>query len=89
VPASTADKAPRYPVCVEDLENGTLRISGQTPQGAFTQTLVGEIPNNATRVVFEQDMYNPDKHYSNAFGVGSNEAPGYTIHWDDVTVQQH
>jgi hypothetical protein len=84
--ATTTDKAPRYQHCVTDNENGTLAVSIAQPNGSVRQaTVAGEIPNGPIRVVFEDDSYNPDKHFD-ANGVAPNSSGLYTWHWDDVTV---
>jgi hypothetical protein len=89
--AGTADKAPRYTICVTDNENGTLTLASETVAGGVdgprtSATVAGSIPNGDIRVVFEHDEYNPDKHHSNEGELASNTGEGYTWHWDNVEV---
>jgi hypothetical protein len=81
----STDKAPRYQQCVVDNENGTLTAIRTGPSGTSTSTAQGEIPNEPIRVVFEDDNYNPDKHF-NASGISRNSGPGYTWHWDNIQI---
>lgn len=80
-------KAPRFPTCVTDNENGTLTIAftdvGNVQRSA---TVAGSIPNGQVRVVFAHDGYNPDKHHSSGGGPIPDNSGVYTIHWDDIVI---
>lgn len=83
---ATADKAPRYTICVTDNGNDTLTISNESPDGTtHTSTVVGHIPQGDIKVVFEHDEYNPDKHRA-AGAIANNTGEGYTYHWDNIEV---
>jgi hypothetical protein len=80
-----ADHATRVQTCVHDNENGTLTIK----QGTLTSTIAGQIPNGPIRVVFNDDNYNPDKHFSTDVERGAAGLPGdprLTWHWDNIAI---
>ena len=57
-----ADKATRRQHCVEDLNNGTLRITQARASGVDTSVIAGSLPNGPTRVIFQDDTYDSEKH---------------------------
>jgi hypothetical protein len=76
----TPDKAARYTRCVEDLNNGNLRVTVARPTGVTdTYTMRGTIPDGRVKVIFEDDSYNPDKH-------GGTNGAALTWHWDNITI---
>ena len=82
----TSDKAARFQHCMVDNENGTVTLSQGRPDGSVaTQTVSGDLPGGAVRVVFQDDNYNPDKHFD-----GSMHPPAgahlYTWHWDNIQI---
>jgi LysM repeat protein len=73
------DEATRYKQCFTDLENGTVRVDSARPGGTVTFTAPGAIPNDARRVVFEDDSYDGEK--------GDNASVAHlTLHWDNVEI---
>lgn len=85
-PGNGTNGAPRYTICVQDNENGTLTIANGAPDGLLhANTVPGNIPNGPTRVVFEHDLYNPDKHFTSCCQIENNSGR-YTYHWDNVQV---
>ncbi len=84
---TTSDKAARFQHCVTDQENGRLSVSIAQPDGTVsTGEIAGSIPNGPIRVVFEDDNYNPDKHFS-ASGARSRDSSNlYTWHWDNIQI---
>jgi hypothetical protein len=83
---TTGDKAARFQHCMVDNENGTVTLSQGRPDGSVaTQTVSGDLPGGAVRVVFQDDNYNPDKHFD-----GSMHPPAgahlYTWHWDNIQI---
>ena len=82
-----SDKAARFQHCVTDQENGRLSVSIAQPDGSVsTGEIAGSIPNGPIRVVFEDDNYNPDKHFS-ASGAWSRDSSNlYTWHWDNIQI---
>jgi hypothetical protein len=71
--------------CVTDLENGTLDVT----QGSLHGVIAGQIPNGQIRVVFNDDNYNPDKHFSTDVERGAAGLPGdprLTWHWDNIAI---
>jgi hypothetical protein len=81
----TGDKAPRYRHCVTDNGNGTLGVTIAQPGGStVSATVRGSIPDGPIRVVFEDDNYNPDKHFDFSGNAGPNHT--YTWHWDDIQI---
>lgn len=75
---NTTDRAKRYTVCVDDLEDGTVRVELERDDGVQVRVVEGSVPDGPVRVVFQHDMYNPDKDP----GIPN----GYTWHWDDVVI---
>lgn len=73
------DKAARYKHCLENLPGGQMRFTYDSPWGQRTQTFTGQIPQDARRVVFQDDNYDPAKgdNYSSTV---------LTWHWDDIQV---
>ena len=47
--------------------------------GADVYTLRGRIPSGEVKVIFQHDLYNPDKDP----GVPN----GYTFHWDNIVIE--
>jgi hypothetical protein len=82
------NRAPRYQHCVTDNENGTLAVSIAQPAGTVKSgTITGQIPNGPIRVVFQDDNYNPDKHFVHGQDDGPLPAqPFYTWHWDNIQI---
>ena len=83
---TTDDKAARYRHCMVDNENGTVTLSQARPDGSTaTATVSGDLPDGEVRVVFQDDNYNPDKHFD-----GSERPPAgshlYTWHWDNIQI---
>jgi hypothetical protein len=72
--------APRHRICIEDLENGTLRYSVYQTATASVQTYtsVGALPNGEVKVIWQDASYNPTKHN----GSGTT----LTWHWDNLEV---
>ena len=73
------DKAARYTHCLENLPNNVLRLTQGTPSGTRTVDFAGQIPQDARRVVFEDDNYNGPKDPDNQPDVN-------TWHWDNVQI---
>jgi hypothetical protein len=83
---STSDKAARYRHCMVDNENGTVTLTQARPNGTTaTSTVSGDLPDGQVRVVFEDDSYNPDKHFDESLQppAGSHL---YTWHWDNIQI---
>ena len=62
--ARFTDKAPRFTHCLEDLGNGTVRITRNFPAGlggAQSYTLPGAFPNGPARVIFQDVTYDGPK----------------------------
>ena len=85
--AETADPAPRFRQCFEDLENGTVRHTNALPDGRTkVVTLPGSLPSGPARVIFQDDTYdamkadNPDPTGLNGGTVES------TWHWDNISI---
>ena len=84
---ATSDKAPRYQHCVTDQENGRLSVSIAQPNGSVASgEIAGSIPNGPIRVVFEDDNYNPDKHFSTTETKARDGSGLYTWHWDNIVI---
>ena len=83
--SQVSDKAARYQRCVVDNENGTLTVTLAGPT-AVTQTIAGSIPNGPIRVVFEDDNYNPDKHFTADQSNPRDSSGLYTWHWDNIQI---
>lgn len=75
----TNDKATRYQVCLRDNNNGTVRVELENNSGVQVRTVRGAIPDGPSRVIFQHDLYNPDKD--------SGVANGYTWHWDNIIIE--
>jgi len=73
------DKAARYTQCLEQ-QAGFVRFTRATPSGTQTFDIPGaQIPQDARRVVFEDDNYDPQK--------GTAYDPNVlTWHWDNIQV---
>jgi hypothetical protein len=83
---TTTDKAARFRHCMVDNENGTVTLTQARPNGTTaTQTVSGDLPDGEVRVVFEDDSYNPDKHFDDSLHppAGSHL---YTWHWDNIQI---
>jgi hypothetical protein len=79
----TDDKAPRYQLCAIDGVGVTVALpSGKT----VTVPVSVEIPAGPIRVVFQDDNYNPDKHFANDHSVERDTSDRYTWHWDNIQV---
>jgi hypothetical protein len=76
---TTTDKGKRYQICVEDLGNGNVRMEMEHDSGVQVRTLRGSMPDGPARVIFQHDLYNPDKD--------SGVANGYTWHWDNIIIE--
>lgn len=77
--AGITDKAARYQQCLEQ-QPGSVRFTRATPTGTQTFDITGaQIPQDARRVVFEDDNYDPQKgtHYDPA---------ALTWHWDNIQI---
>ena len=73
------DKAARYQQCLEQ-QPGGVRLTRATPTGTQTFDIPGaQIPQDARRVVFEDDNYDPQK------GTAYDPA-NLTWHWDNVQI---
>ena len=82
---TTGDKAPRYQHCMIDNGNGTVTMTQARPDGSVaSQTVRGDLPNGDVRVVFQDDNYNPDKHFDGSERAGPNHT--YTWHWDNIQI---
>jgi hypothetical protein len=82
---TTSDKAARYQHCMVDNENGTVTLTQGRPDGTTaTKTVTGDLPDGEVRVVFEDDSYNPDKHFDASEKAGPNHP--YTWHWDNIQI---
>ena len=52
-----------------------------------TGEIAGSIPDGPIRVVFEDDNYNPDKHFSATEATDRDSSGlGYTWHWDNIQI---
>lgn len=73
------DKATRYQQCLEQ-QSGSVRFTRNTPNGLQTFDIPGaQIPSDARRVVFEDDVYDSPK--------ATNYTPdAVTWHWDNIQV---
>jgi hypothetical protein len=78
------DKAKRFQLCVTDNGDGTVALSMDRPDGAKTATAPGKFPSGEVRVVFEDDSYNPDKHFNIAEQPPDDDH--LTWHWDDIQI---
>ena len=57
------------------------------PNGSRSSgTVSGSIPNEPIRVVFEDDNYNPDKHFSTSRENARDSSGLYTWHWDNIQI---
>lgn len=83
---TTGDKAQRYQMCVTDNENGTVLLQVSGPAGNRVVTVPGFIPNGDIRVSFEDDSYDPDKHFD-ADGVPPASSGLYSWHWDRILIE--
>jgi hypothetical protein len=74
------DKATRYRHCLENQPNNVIRFTQDTPNGTRAIDLVGQLPGDARRVVFEDDNYNAPKDaaYNPDF---------LTWHWDNIEIE--
>lgn len=73
------DKAARYTHCIENQPDGTIKFTQATPSGVRTSVFTGQIPQDARRVVFQDDNYDPPK--------GDFYSPTVvTWHWDNIQV---
>ena len=72
-----SDKATRYQICVED-SGRDLEITFETDEAPDVYRREGRIPSGPVKVIFQHDLYNPDKDP----GVSN----GYTVHWDDLII---
>lgn len=73
-----SDRSTRYQHCVIDTGAG-LRIEISKAGGTEVFTRNGSIPDGPVKVIFQQDLYNPDK---------ANDATGeYTVHWDGIFIE--
>ena len=75
---TTTDKKARYTICVEDQNNGTVRIELENDTGVQVRILDGALPPGPARVIFQDDTYNADKD----MGVPN----AYTWHWDNIVI---
>ena len=73
------DKKRRFRVCVEDLEDGTVRIELERETETEVRVMQGSLPDGPARVIFQDDTYNSTKSSSPV------EAP-FTWHWDNLLV---
>lgn len=73
------DKATRYKHCLTNQSDNTILLTMDTPTGQRNISLPGQIPQDARKVVFQDNNYNPPK---DSF---YNEA-NLTWHWDDIQV---
>lgn len=72
------DKATRYTHCIEDLNNGTVRMSQEQPGGGvWSDTFTGGLPDDEVRVIFQDDRYDTD----------IQDHP-ITWHWDDIIITE-
>ncbi len=73
------DKKRRFRVCVEDLEDGTVRLELERETETEVRVMQGSLPDGPARVIFQDDTYNSTKSSSPV------EAP-FTWHWDNLLV---
>jgi hypothetical protein len=73
------DKAARYTHCLENQANNTVRLTQATASGTRSFDMPGQIPAGSTRVVFEDDNYNPPKD-------ADYDASALTWHWDNIQI---
>ena len=74
------DKATRYTSCLEQ-QSGGVRLPRATPGGVQTFDIPGaQIPQDARRVVFEDDNYDPPKD------TVAYSPDRLTWHWDNIQV---
>ena len=78
---SNDDKAARFTTCVEDLENGSVRIDLERPTGVLERVQAGAFPDGPARVIFQDDSYNPPKSESPAL-----VPDPFSWHWDNVVI---
>jgi hypothetical protein len=78
------DKAARFPLCVADNGDGTVTLTMDRPDGAKTARAPGKFPTGEVRVVFEDDSYNPNKHFNAAEQPPDDDH--LTWHWDDIQI---
>lgn len=72
-----SNRTTRYQHCVIDTGSG-LRIEIGRDGGTEVFQRGGGIPDGPVKVIFQQDLYNPDK---------ANDATGaYTVHWDNILI---
>ena len=76
---ATTDKAKRFKHCIANQPGNTVRVTQESSQGTRTFDLPGQIPQDATRVVFQDDNYDPvkDERYDENV---------LTWHWDNIEV---
>ena len=84
------DRAKRYRHCVEDLENGTVRVElfdRRVPGDREVRIHRGSFPNGQVRVIFSHANYHNSKdvaHHDAVNGLGDE----LTVHWDNVTIER-
>lgn len=82
--STTQDKTVRFRHCVEQTGPNTLRITVARPGGGTqVMTSPGHFPTGPTRIVFQDDSYNPDKHIPTP---DPRPTPAFTWHWDDLEI---
>lgn len=79
----TQDKMQRFPICATDLGNGSTRLDVSTPEGVQTRTVAAALPDGQVRVVFQDVVYDPDKHIGDP---DTRPAFPFTWHWDNIVV---
>ncbi len=73
---SNADKATRYTHCIEDLNNGSVRITQERPGGGVNSEIrPGGLPDGQVRVLFQDDRYDTTL----------GDSP-ITWHWDNIEI---
>ncbi len=78
------DKAARFELCAADNGDGTVTLTMDRPDGAMSATAPAAFPKGQVRVVFEDDSYNPDKHFNAAELPPDDDH--LTWHWDDIEI---
>ncbi len=70
------DRATRYTHCVEDLEDGNIRVTQKRPDGGeLVNTWPGDLPDGEVRVLFQDDRYDTE----------ADDTP-ITWHWDNIRI---